>query len=123
MMEKLLDLIDPDYVLALIPARGGSKSVPKKNIRKFRDHPLIAYTIAACALAERVDRVVVSTDSEEIREQTLAQMATVWNLRNTLTSVILGASRASQIRENVAALKNRDFTQDELNRIDRILKA
>ena len=57
------------------------------------------------------------------RGQTLAQMATVWDLRNSLTSVILGASRASQIRENVEALKNRDFTRDELERIDRILKA
>ena len=55
------------------------------------------------------------------RGQTLAQMATVWDLRNSLTSVILGASRASQIRENVEALKNRDFTLDELEKIDRIL--
>ncbi len=57
------------------------------------------------------------------RGQSLAQMATVWDLRNSLTSVILGASRASQIRENVEALKNKDFTQDELDQIDRILKA
>lgn len=55
------------------------------------------------------------------RGQTLAQMATVWDLRNSLTSVILGASRASQIRENVEALKHKDFTEDELNRIDQIL--
>ena len=59
----------------------------------------------------------------ENRGQTLAQMATVWDLRNSLTSVILGASRASQIRENVEALKNKDFTRDELERIDRILKS
>lgn len=57
------------------------------------------------------------------RGQTLAQMATVWDLRNSLTSVILGASRASQITENVAALQNRKFSQDELDEIDRILKA
>ncbi|MBR4577028.1 MAG: aldo/keto reductase [Clostridia bacterium] len=56
------------------------------------------------------------------RGQTLAQMATVWDLRNSLTSVILGASRASQITENVAALQNRHFSQDELDEIDRILK-
>ena len=55
------------------------------------------------------------------RGQTLAQMATVWNLRNSLTSVILGASRASQIRENVEALKHKELTEDELNRIDQIL--
>ena len=57
------------------------------------------------------------------RGQSLAQMATVWDLRNSLTSVILGASRASQIRENVEALKNKDFTAEELNEIDRILKS
>ena len=57
------------------------------------------------------------------RGQSLAQMATVWDLRNSLTSVILGASRASQIRENVEALKNKDFTAEELDEIDRILKS
>ena len=57
------------------------------------------------------------------RGQTLAQMATVWDLRNSLTSVILGASRASQIVENVNALAHKDFTADELNEIDRILSS
>ena len=57
------------------------------------------------------------------RGQTLAQMATVWDLRNSLTSVILGASRASQITENVEALKKKDFTDDELKRINLILKS
>jgi N-acylneuraminate cytidylyltransferase len=52
--------------LALIPARGGSKSIPRKNIRPLGGHPLIAYSIAAGLAAELVDRVVVSTDDEEI---------------------------------------------------------
>ncbi len=68
MDKKLLSLIDEDYCLALIPARGGSKSVPKKNIRIFKDHPMIAYSIAACVLSQEISRVVVSTDSEEIAE-------------------------------------------------------
>ena len=55
------------------------------------------------------------------RGQTLAQMATVWDLRNTLTSVILGASRPQQIIENVQALSHADFTADELAEIDEIL--
>ena len=58
----------------------------------------------------------------EARGQTLAQMAVLWDLRNTLTSVIIGASRASQIRENVQALANRGFTADELDELDRILR-
>jgi hypothetical protein len=50
-------------VLALIPARGGSKSIPRKNIRPFGGHPLIAYSIAAGRAAATVTRVIVSTDA------------------------------------------------------------
>ncbi len=53
-------------VLALIPARGGSKSIPRKNIKPFAGHPLIAYSIAAGLQAEHVGRVIVSTDDPEI---------------------------------------------------------
>lgn len=53
-------------VLGLIPARGGSKSIPRKNIRSFAGHPLIAYSIAAGKSATTLSRVVVSTDDEEI---------------------------------------------------------
>lgn len=53
-------------VLAIIPARGGSKGIPRKNIRNFCGSPLIAYSIAAGLQAESVTRVIVSTDDEEI---------------------------------------------------------
>lgn len=53
-------------VLAIIPARGGSKGIPRKNIRDFAGYPLIAYSIAAGLKAETVTRVIVSTDDEEI---------------------------------------------------------
>ncbi len=53
-------------ILALIPARGGSKSIPRKNIRPFAGHPLIAWSIAAARAAEMVTRIIVSTDDEEI---------------------------------------------------------
>ena len=53
-------------ILALIPARGGSKSIPRKNIRPFAGHPLIAWSIAAARAAETVTRIIVSTDDEEI---------------------------------------------------------
>jgi N-acylneuraminate cytidylyltransferase len=53
-------------VVALIPARGGSKRVPGKNIRDLRGHPLLAYTIAPALQSGVFDAVVVSTDSEEI---------------------------------------------------------
>ncbi len=53
-------------VLAIIPARGGSKGIPRKNIRDFAGYPLIAYSIAAGRQAESVTRVLISTDDEEI---------------------------------------------------------
>ena len=53
-------------VLALIPARGGSKSIPHKNILPFAGHPLIALSIAAAQAAETVTRIIVSTDDEQI---------------------------------------------------------
>jgi N-acylneuraminate cytidylyltransferase len=55
-------------ILALIPARGGSKSIPRKNIRPFAGAPLIAYSIAAALAAETITRVLVSTDDQQIAE-------------------------------------------------------
>lgn len=63
-----MDGVVTPEVLALIPARGGSKSIPRKNIRLFAGHPLIAYSIAAGLQARRVGRVIVSTDDAEIAE-------------------------------------------------------
>jgi len=55
-------------VLAVIPARGGSKGIPRKNIRNFAGYPLIAYSITAALQSEMVTRVIVSTDDVEIAE-------------------------------------------------------
>ncbi|GFZ33726.1 hypothetical protein CSC2_42520 [Clostridium zeae] len=55
-------------VLAIIPARGGSKGVPKKNIKSLLDKPLIAYTIEAAKKSKYINRVVVSTDDNEIAD-------------------------------------------------------
>lgn len=52
--------------LALIPARGGSKGVPGKNIRPLGGFPVIAWSIVAARLCPGIDRVIVSTDSPEI---------------------------------------------------------
>ncbi len=51
-------------MVALIPARSGSKRVPDKNIRLLAGHPLIAYSIAAALQSKVFDKVLVSTDSE-----------------------------------------------------------
>jgi CMP-N,N'-diacetyllegionaminic acid synthase len=53
-------------VVALIPARGGSKRVPGKNVRALGGHPMMAYTIAAAADSGVFGSVIVSTDSEDV---------------------------------------------------------
>ncbi|MFH1523823.1 MAG: acylneuraminate cytidylyltransferase [Chloroflexota bacterium] len=55
-------------VLAIVPARGGSKGIPRKNIRLFAGYPLISYSIAAGLQAEMVTRVLMTTDDDEIAE-------------------------------------------------------
>tara|TARA_Y100000590_G_C15720957_1_gene1013514 strand:- start:1663 stop:2361 length:699 start_codon:yes stop_codon:yes gene_type:complete len=53
-------------ISAIIPARGGSKSIPRKNLVPVHGHPLIAYSIALCKAAKNIDRVFVSTEDKEI---------------------------------------------------------
>jgi len=52
--------------IAIIPARGGSKRIPRKNIKDFCGKPLIAYSIEAALKSQLFDKVIVSTDDEEI---------------------------------------------------------
>ena len=63
-------------IVGIIPARGGSQSVQKKNIRIFHGKPLIAWTIE-CALASNLDRVIVSTNDDEIKDVALKYGAEV----------------------------------------------
>jgi N-acylneuraminate cytidylyltransferase len=63
--------------VAIIPARGGSKGIPRKNIIDFCGHPLLAWSIAAARGATRIDRVYVSTDNGEIRNIALRYGAEV----------------------------------------------
>jgi YrbI family 3-deoxy-D-manno-octulosonate 8-phosphate phosphatase len=53
-------------IMAVIPARGGSKGIPRKNIKNFAGYPLIAYSIQAALNSKYVTRTIVSTDDEEI---------------------------------------------------------
>lgn len=54
--------------IAIIPARGGSKRVPRKNIKRFNGKPIIAYSIEAALQSDCFDRVLVSTDDDEIAD-------------------------------------------------------
>lgn len=62
-------------VLAVIPARGGSKRIPRKNIADFHGKPVIAWTIEAAKKATSISRVLVNTDDEEIRAIAMAHGA------------------------------------------------
>ena len=61
-------MIDGRTVLALIPARGGSKGVPRKNIRLLADKPLITWSIEAARASHYVDRLVLSSDDDDVRK-------------------------------------------------------
>jgi N-acylneuraminate cytidylyltransferase len=61
-------MVNKPEVLAIIPARGGSKGIPRKNIKNFAGYPLISYSIAAGLQSQMVTRTIVSTDDEEIAE-------------------------------------------------------
>lgn len=54
--------------VAVIPARGGSKRIPRKNVKEFCGKPMIAWSIEAALASECFDRVIVSTDDDEIAE-------------------------------------------------------
>lgn len=72
---------------------------------------------------EKLNKIRRLNEIANERNQSLAQMALAWVLRNgKVTSALIGASKASQIEENVAALDNLKFTEDELRSIDEIIK-
>ena len=72
--------------LAIIPARGGSKRIPRKNIKEFLGKPIIAYSIEAALNSGMYDEVMVSTDDEEIAEVAKQYGAQVPFLRSPETS-------------------------------------
>lgn len=65
-------------VIAIIPARGGSTRIPRKNIRLFHGAPIIVHSIRKAQSSGLFDRIVVSTDDDEIAAVALAQGIEVW---------------------------------------------
>ena len=59
-------MIDGQTILAIIPARGGSKRLPRKNALELCGKPMIAWSIEAAKRSKYIDRIIVSTDDEEI---------------------------------------------------------
>ncbi len=60
--------MNPPNIVAIVPARGGSKGLPKKNLQLLNGHPLITYAIAAAKRCERIARVIVATDDQTIAD-------------------------------------------------------
>ena len=72
--------------IAIITARGGSKRIPRKNVKPFMGKPMIAYAIAAALESKLFDEVMVSTDDAEIAETAKAHGAAVPFLRSAATA-------------------------------------
>lgn len=94
--------------VAIIPARGGSKRLPRKNIAEFLGKPIIAYTIEAALNSEVFERVVVSTEDAEI-----AEVARHYGAEIAVRHLALSSDTAT-LREVCS-----DFLQIELNRGNR----
>ena len=99
--------------LAIITARGGSKRIPKKNIREFCGRPIIGYSIQAAKDAGVFDTIMVSTDSEEIADIAKAEGAEVPFLRSEATSGDF-ATTADVLLEVLLEYEKMGITFDEI---------
>ena len=95
--------------LAIIPARGGSKRIPRKNIKSFLGKPIISYSIEAALKSNLFDEVMVSTDDEEIKEIALKYGAKVPFLRSEKNSNDF-ATTAAVINEVLEVYKTKKKT-------------
>ena len=99
--------------LAIIPARGGSKRIPRKNIKNFHGKPIIAYSIEAALKSGLFDEVMVSTDDEEIKIISLEYGAKVPFMRSDNNSDDT-ATTLQVIREVLESYENEDRTFEEV---------
>lgn len=101
-------MINEKSVLAIIPARGGSKGIKGKNIFSIEGKPLIAYTIEAACASEYIDTVIVSTDNQEIADISKAYGAEVPFLRP--------AELASDYAKTIDAVLHAVYTLKEMGK-------
>lgn len=101
-------MINEKSVLAIIPARGGSKGIKGKNIFSIEGKPLIAYTIEAACASEYIDTVIVSTDNQEIADVSKAYGAEVPFLRP--------AELASDYAKTIDAVLHAVYTLKEMGK-------
>lgn len=100
-------------IIAVITARGGSKRIPRKNIKEFMGKPMLAYAIEAAVNSKVFDEVMVSTDDVEIAEIAKQFGAKVPFMRSEKTSNDF-ATTADVLDEVISEYKKRGKTFDEL---------
>ncbi|MGA2910173.1 MAG: UDP-4-amino-4,6-dideoxy-N-acetyl-beta-L-altrosamine transaminase [Candidatus Microgenomates bacterium] len=98
-------------ILAIIPARGGSKRIPKKNVKKFLGKPIIAYSIETAIKSKLFDEVMVSTDNEEIAKVAKKYGAKVPFFRSKKNSEDYSTT-ASVIKEVLGRYENNSMVFD-----------
>jgi L-glyceraldehyde 3-phosphate reductase len=125
--DELLDVLEEEGVgsIAFSPLAQGLltdkylKGIPQDS-RAAKAHGFLKEKDIT---EEKLDKIRKLNELAAERGQTLAQMAIAWILRDgRVTSVLVGASKVSQVEDNVAALNKLDFSQEELDRIESILK-
>lgn len=93
--------------------------VPEDSRASRSDSPFLSEE----NVVQTIDKVKKLNDIAAQRGQTLAEMAIAWILRDgIITSVLVGASRLSQLQDNVKALDHLDFTTEELTAIDAVIQ-
>lgn len=99
--------------IAIIPARGGSKRIPRKNVREFCGKPLIAYSIEAALASGLFDHVIVSTDDAQIRE--------VANAYGAETPFVRPAELADDHATTVPVIKQAvAWVQEHMGAVDKV---
>jgi CMP-N-acetylneuraminic acid synthetase len=81
--------------IAVIPARGGSKRIPRKNIVDFHGKPLVHWTVQAAVNSELIDEVIISTDDEEIEAAAITAGARSFGLRDRFCDDLAPSSLVS----------------------------
>lgn len=99
--------------ICIIPARGGSKRIPKKNIKEFHGKPIIAYSIKTALESGLFEEVMVSTDCEEIKKISRKYGAEVPFLRSETNSNDF-ATTVDVVNEVIEAYREKDMTFDKI---------
>ena len=107
-----------EKTIAIIPARGSSKRIPRKNIKPFFGKPMIAYSIEAAINAKLFDEIIVSTDDDEIADIAQKFGASVPFMRPKELSDAIKAEAQQQDAKFVASFDNNRAYVNEFQHVD-----